>query len=95
MCVNCSSVHVMGEGVHLPSHRLPLEKLSFSHLSTVKQREVSRDWSLSTAVGILSYLIAALKVLSASSQPTETTVMSSDSSLLPKWDSRSWIIWSR
>lgn len=68
------SVFVGGGGtyecVRFPSHRLLLEKLSFSHPSMMF-REVPGDWSLSVAVSILSNQLADLQVISASSHPTE------------------------
>lgn len=74
--------------MRLPSHRLLLEKMNFSHLSTLKHREVSGDWPLSVAVVVM-------QISSASSLPTKTTVLSQISSLLPEWESPRWVICSR
>lgn len=58
------------ECICLPSHRLLLEKLSFSPLNR-ECKEVPGDWSLSIAVGILSNQLVAWQVLSTSSHPTK------------------------
>lgn len=58
------------EYVHLPSHRLLLEKLSFPDTS-MKCREVPSDWSLSVAVDILTNQLVARQVISSSSHPTK------------------------